>query len=63
MPSVGEVLGMELVELMQVCDELGIDAEEFISEQQFQSAILEHMKGTARFVTSSPVRYTVRLVT
>lgn len=53
--DVQDVLDMELVELMELCEKLGIASDDFVADSEFQSAILDHMKRTRPFRTSFPV--------
>ena len=57
LPSIEEVLEMELSELFTLCEDLQLDIEgidDLVAEEQFQSAILEYIKkiATGRSTTS-----------
>jgi hypothetical protein len=53
--QVDDVLKMELLELMELCDKLDIASDSFVADSEFQSAILDKMKASRRFTTSFPV--------
>lgn len=57
--QVDDVLKMELLELMELCDKLDIASDSFVADSEFQSAILDKMKASRRFTTSFPPFATV----